>query len=109
MGSRWNIITTLHGTNILKVKEGRNDDDDDDDNDTHIPNEAIEPQMIVTTMSIHPKIQILQLVILLGHESQGHHNLRLFKSAKNIGIGWTWYANPHGGLNIYFSNYMFLW
>jgi hypothetical protein len=71
------------------VKEGCNDDDDDDDddNDTQIPNEAIEPQMKITTMSLHPKIQILQLIILLGHKSQGHHNLGLFKSAKNRGIG----------------------
>jgi hypothetical protein len=67
------------------VKEGRNDDDDD--NDTHIPNEAIEPQMTVTTMNLHPKIQNLQLVILLGHESQGRHNLGLFKNAKTISIG----------------------
>jgi hypothetical protein len=56
MGSRWNVIITLHGTNNLKVKEGRNDGDD---NDIHIPNEAIEPQMIVTTMNLHPKILIL--------------------------------------------------
>jgi hypothetical protein len=35
--------------------------------------------MIVTTMNLNPKIQILQLVILLGHESQMLHNLRLFK------------------------------
>jgi hypothetical protein len=77
----------LHGTNILKAKEGRNDDDNDDDNDTHIPNEAIEPQMTRTTMNLPPKIQILQLVILLSHESQGRHNFGLFKSAKNIGIG----------------------
>jgi hypothetical protein len=34
------------------------------------------PQMIVTTMSLDPNIQILPLVILLGHESQGFHNHR---------------------------------
>jgi hypothetical protein len=37
--SSWNIITTLSGTNNLKLKEGRNNDDD---NDTDILNEAIE-------------------------------------------------------------------
>jgi hypothetical protein len=35
-----NIITTLHGTNISKAKEGHNDDDDD--NDTNILDELIE-------------------------------------------------------------------
>jgi hypothetical protein len=30
--------------------------------------------MIVTTMSLYPNIQILPLVILLGHESQGFNN-----------------------------------
>jgi hypothetical protein len=37
--SRQNIITTLCGTNISKVKERCNDDDD---NDTNILDEAIE-------------------------------------------------------------------
>jgi hypothetical protein len=30
----------------------------------------LKPQMILTTMNFDPKIQILPLVILLGHESQ---------------------------------------
>ncbi len=38
--SNWNIITTLHGIDISKAEEGRNDDDDD--NDTNILDEAIE-------------------------------------------------------------------
>jgi hypothetical protein len=29
-----NIITTLGGTNILKAKEGHNDDDDDNDSNS---------------------------------------------------------------------------
>jgi hypothetical protein len=36
----------------------------------------LRPQMIVTTMSLDPNIQILPLVILVGHESQGLHNHR---------------------------------
>jgi hypothetical protein len=39
--SRQNIITTLYGTNISKVKEGHNDRDDDD-NDSNILDEVIE-------------------------------------------------------------------
>jgi len=50
--------------------------DDDDDNDTKIPNEALRPQMIVTTMNFDPNIQILPLIILLSHESQRFHNHR---------------------------------
>jgi hypothetical protein len=33
-----NIITTLHGTDISKAKEGHDDDDDDDDDDNDINN-----------------------------------------------------------------------
>jgi hypothetical protein len=34
----------------------------------------LRPQIIVTTMSFDPNIQIRPLIILLGHESQGLHN-----------------------------------
>jgi hypothetical protein len=65
-----NIITTLYGTNISKVKEGRNDDDDDNDND--ICDEAIEapndsdnheprPQHPNSTISHLPKSQITRV------------------------------------------------
>ncbi len=36
----------------------------------------LKPQMIMTTMSLDPNIQILPLVIFLGHESQRLHNHR---------------------------------
>jgi hypothetical protein len=34
------------------------------------------PQMIMTTMNYDPNIQILPLIILLGHKSQRLHNHR---------------------------------
>jgi hypothetical protein len=77
-----NIITTLCGIDTSKAEEHCNNDDDDDDNDTDILNEAtflmrqVRPQMIVMTMNLDFNIQILPLVILLDHESQGLHNHR---------------------------------
>jgi hypothetical protein len=34
----------------------------------------LRPKMVMTTMSLDPNIQILQVVIILGHESQELHN-----------------------------------
>ncbi len=80
--SRRNIITTLCGINTSEVEEGCNNDDDD--NDTNIPDEAIEApndndyheRRKKYELSQNPNIQILPLVIFLGHESQGLHNHR---------------------------------
>ncbi len=70
-----NIITTLCGTYILKVKEGCNSDDDDINTD--IPNKAIEvPNDNDYNMNFNPNIQILPLVIFINHESQRFHNHR---------------------------------
>jgi hypothetical protein len=63
-----NIITTLCGANTSKIKEGRNDDDYDIDTRTFLMR-PLRPQMIVITMNLNPNIQILPLVILLGHKS----------------------------------------
>jgi hypothetical protein len=67
----------------------------------------LRPQMIVTTMSLDPNIQILPLVIFLGHKSQGFHNHMHLAFYKYLHISWTLYANPHGGINIYSSNCIF--
>ncbi len=69
-----NIITTLRRTNISKAEEGRNDDDDD--NDTNIHDEAIEALNDNDYHEPDPNSQILPLIILVGHESQGLHNHR---------------------------------
>jgi hypothetical protein len=42
--------------------------------------------MTMTIVNIDPKIQILLLIIFISHESQGRHNLQLFKGTKNLGI-----------------------
>jgi hypothetical protein len=70
--SRQNIITTLHGTYISKVEEGCNDDDETMTSTFFM--RQLRPQIIVITMSLNPKIQIMPMVILLGHESQRLHN-----------------------------------
>jgi hypothetical protein len=67
-----NIITTLCGTDILEAAEGCNNDDDK--MTLTFLMKQLRPQMIVTTMNLNPNIQILPLVILLGHKSQGLHN-----------------------------------
>jgi hypothetical protein len=36
----------------------------------------LRPQMIVTTVSLDPNIQILPLIIFLRYKSQGFHNHR---------------------------------
>ncbi len=65
--SSWNIVTTLRGTNILKVEKGHNDADDN--NDTNILDEAIEtpndsdyhepwPQHPNSTISHLPRSQV---------------------------------------------------
>jgi hypothetical protein len=46
----------------------------------------LRPRMTMTIVNLDPKIQILLVIILLGHESQRLHNLRLFKGTKNLGI-----------------------
>jgi hypothetical protein len=64
--SKWNIITTFHGTNISEPKEQHNGDDDnridinDDGGKAPNENDYHEPQ---------PKILTLQLVILPHLES----------------------------------------
>jgi hypothetical protein len=70
----WNIIATLHGIDISKAEEGHNDDDDD--NDTNIFDEAIKAPNDNDYHEPRPNIQILPLVILLWHKSQGLHNHR---------------------------------
>ncbi len=61
------------------MKEGHNDDDD---NDTNILNEAIEAPNDSDYHKLWSQIQILQLIILLGHKSQGLRNFKLFKGTK---------------------------
>jgi hypothetical protein len=34
----------------------------------------LRPEMIVTTVNLDPNIQVLQLVIILGHKSKELHN-----------------------------------
>jgi hypothetical protein len=46
----------------------------------------LRPRMTMTTVNLDPKIQIPLLIVLLGHESQGLQNLRLFKGTKNLSI-----------------------
>jgi hypothetical protein len=58
----------------------------DDDDDTNISDYAIKALMTMTIVNIDPKIQILLLIIFISHESQGRHNLQLFKGTKNLGI-----------------------
>jgi hypothetical protein len=51
---RWNIIMTLCGIDIFKMKDWSNDDDDD--NDTNVPDEAIEAPNDSDYHEPHPKI-----------------------------------------------------
>jgi hypothetical protein len=68
----------------------------------------LKPQMIMTTMSLEPNIQILPSVIFLGHESQGLHNHRhlaffvIFTHRLNFICKSTWWPK-----HIFFQLYFF--